>query len=148
MSIDNASIPRIIVAVAPEHNPPAVLRTAAQLAADIGAELELVTVVPEQGAVNPHTGLSEDGTPAADVTRKAMQQLAEELQAARAVHVELLQGTPAVALVAHVTARQPAFLVMGTRARRGIARALLGSVAEEVVRHAPCPVVVVPPGVA
>ena len=38
----------------------------------------------------------------------------------------------------------PAFdlLVIGTHGRTGIKRALLGSVAEKVVRHAPCPVLV------
>jgi nucleotide-binding universal stress UspA family protein len=34
-------------------------------------------------------------------------------------------------------------IVVGTRGRTGLARALLGSVAEKVVRHAPCAVLVV-----
>lgn len=34
-------------------------------------------------------------------------------------------------------------IVMGTHGRRGISRALLGSVAEDVVRRAPCPVLTV-----
>ncbi|WXB10898.1 universal stress protein [Pendulispora albinea] len=36
-------------------------------------------------------------------------------------------------------------LVMGTHGRQGIARMLLGSVAERVVRTAPCPVLTVAP---
>lgn len=36
-------------------------------------------------------------------------------------------------------------VVIGTHGRTGIKRALLGSVAEKVVRHAPCPVLVVRP---
>lgn len=36
-----------------------------------------------------------------------------------------------------------AFIVMGTQGQTGLARLLMGSVAEHVVRHAPCPVVTV-----
>ena len=36
-------------------------------------------------------------------------------------------------------------IVMGTHGRSGISRALIGSVAERVVRHAPCSVLVVRP---
>ena len=34
-------------------------------------------------------------------------------------------------------------IVMGTHGRRGVSRALLGSIAETVVRSAPCPVLTV-----
>jgi nucleotide-binding universal stress UspA family protein len=36
-------------------------------------------------------------------------------------------------------------VVVGTRGRTGIGKALLGSVAEEILRHAPCPVLTVGP---
>ena len=36
-----------------------------------------------------------------------------------------------------------AYIVMGTQGQTGLARVLMGSVAEQVVRHAPCPVVTV-----
>jgi len=38
-------------------------------------------------------------------------------------------------------------IVMGTHGRRGVSRALLGSVTETVVRTAPCPVLTVRPNV-
>jgi universal stress protein A len=34
-------------------------------------------------------------------------------------------------------------IVMGTHGRRGLSRVMMGSVAEDVIRHAPCPVLVV-----
>ncbi|HMC94027.1 MAG TPA: universal stress protein, partial [Polyangia bacterium] len=35
-------------------------------------------------------------------------------------------------------------IVMGTHGRSGLAHALMGSVAERVVRHCPCPILIVP----
>jgi nucleotide-binding universal stress UspA family protein len=40
---------------------------------------------------------------------------------------------------------KPSFIVMGTHGRSGLGRALMGSVAEGVVRRAPVPVMIVPP---
>lgn len=67
-------------------------------------------------------------------------------------------GDPAVSVVAHVLVEAPMFaithlastigadmIVVGSHGRHGIARWLLGSVAEAVVRLADCPVLVVPP---
>ena len=38
-------------------------------------------------------------------------------------------------------------ICMGTHGRTGLKRILMGSVAQSVIGHAPCPVLVVPPGV-
>lgn len=51
-------------------------------------------------------------------------------------------GDALVALAGEVGATA---LVIGSRGRGGIKRALLGSVSDHVVRHAPCPVVVTHP---
>ena len=53
-------------------------------------------------------------------------------------------GRPSERIV-ELAKRWPAdLIVMGSHARRGVERVLLGSVAEEVMRHAPCPVLIVP----
>jgi nucleotide-binding universal stress UspA family protein len=49
-------------------------------------------------------------------------------------------GAVAPALVKHAATHDIDLLVMGTQGRRGVERALFGSVAEEVLRTAPCPV--------
>jgi nucleotide-binding universal stress UspA family protein len=68
---------------------------------------------------------------------------------------ELLQGVPEVELsvVQHPSAGRALveiaedegvdLVILGSHGRSGLSRALLGSVAERVVRHAPCPVLVV-----
>lgn len=54
-------------------------------------------------------------------------------------------GEAAQAIVHEARAWSADLLVLGTHARRGAARLLLGSVAEAVLRHAPCSVLVIPP---
>jgi nucleotide-binding universal stress UspA family protein len=50
------------------------------------------------------------------------------------------------AILDYATENEIDLVVMGTHGRRGLRRLLLGSVAEEVVRLAPCPVLTVPEG--
>jgi nucleotide-binding universal stress UspA family protein len=54
----------------------------------------------------------------------------------------LKRGKPAEELVQLANELDVALLVVGTHGRRGLRRLILGSVAEEVVRTAPCPVFV------
>jgi nucleotide-binding universal stress UspA family protein len=54
-----------------------------------------------------------------------------------------LQGNPWAAIVDLARDRQVDLVVMGTHGRTALRHALLGSVAERVLRHAPCPVLVV-----
>jgi nucleotide-binding universal stress UspA family protein len=56
---------------------------------------------------------------------------------------QVVCGDARDALVEAATKAKADLLVVGTHGRRGIQRALLGSVAESIVRHAPCPVLVV-----
>jgi universal stress protein A len=70
----------------------------------------------------------------------------------------LLQGVESVSLVSLENVSAPLaiceyaaqhgvdLIVIGTHGRTGMSRLLLGSVAEKVVRHASCPVLVVPHG--
>jgi universal stress protein A len=54
-------------------------------------------------------------------------------------------GTPAEQIVAFAREHCCDLIVMGTHGRTGLGHLLMGSVAETVVRHAPCPVMVVRP---
>jgi nucleotide-binding universal stress UspA family protein len=55
----------------------------------------------------------------------------------------ILEGRPAAELCALAEELGARAIVMGSRGRGGVRRALLGSVSDHVVRNAPCPVVVV-----
>lgn len=55
----------------------------------------------------------------------------------------VLQGDPATEIVRHVRQARINLVVMGTHGRSGVDRLLMGSVAERVLRDAPCSVLVV-----
>jgi nucleotide-binding universal stress UspA family protein len=57
--------------------------------------------------------------------------------------VEIAIGHPAETIVRMAEERQADLIVMGTHGRTGLQHVLLGSVAEKVVRLAPCPVLTV-----
>lgn len=55
----------------------------------------------------------------------------------------IAEGVPWEQILSVATEKNVDLIVMGTHGRRGVARALLGSVAERVVRMAPMPVLTV-----
>lgn len=82
-------------------------------------------------------------TPIAQAAEAAMR-TALAKHPALSEHASVQLGDPREVIV-RVAKELPADLVvLGSHGRRGLARVLLGSVAEEVVRLAPCPVLVVP----
>ena len=57
------------------------------------------------------------------------------------------EGDPAESIVEAATAEGADVIVVGSHGRAALGRALIGSVSDQVVRHAPCPVMVVRPAV-
>ncbi len=84
--------------------------------------------------------------------RKVMDRVADGLAAEEkrvradgfACETAILVGRPDAEIVARATDTHADLIVMGTHGRSGLAHALLGSVAERVVQHSPCPVLIVP----
>jgi nucleotide-binding universal stress UspA family protein len=64
---------------------------------------------------------------------------------AKQVSGGLVSGVPWAEIVAQLENQAFDLCVIGTHGRTGLARILVGSVAEKVIRHAPCPVLAVPP---
>ncbi len=59
------------------------------------------------------------------------------------VEISLLEGHPADEIVKFAVKKKIDLIVIGTQGKRGLERLLLGSVAEEIIRSAPCKVLVV-----
>jgi nucleotide-binding universal stress UspA family protein len=73
-----------------------------------------------------------------------LEQLLLGLQDARVSSEYVTQiGAPAAVILELARAKQADLIAMGTHGRSGALHALLGSVAERVVREAPCPVLCV-----
>lgn len=63
----------------------------------------------------------------------------------RSVDGDLVEGVPATEIVRYAREKGCDLIVMGTHGRTGVKHALLGSIAEKVVRSAECPVLTVRP---
>jgi nucleotide-binding universal stress UspA family protein len=61
------------------------------------------------------------------------------------IDVAALAGSPAEVILDQVDQRQADLVVMRTRGRSGLGRAVLGSVAEEIVKRSPTAVLLLPP---
>lgn len=58
------------------------------------------------------------------------------------IRYHVTSGNPADDIVAVATDLQSELVVMGTHARQGVRRWIIGSVCEPVLRHCPCPVLI------
>ncbi len=59
------------------------------------------------------------------------------------IHTELIEGSPAEAIINVAKTRNSTVIVMGSRGLSSIAELVLGSTSHKVVSHAPCPVLIV-----
>lgn len=77
------------------------------------------------------------------VREELIELAARELGPGVEYEVFLAEGHPVQAILSHAAEHRPDLLVMGSHGRSGLERLRLGSVAENVVRSAPCPTLVV-----
>lgn len=121
------------------------IRAASEMSSRMGGEL----VVAHAIEVNPlhvyGVALPPMFGPAAPSVHEAAQQRLDE--AVRGLGIEAKTtigvGTASVVLLGLASARAAELVVVGTHGRTGLTRFVLGSVAETVIRQAPCSVLVV-----
>lgn len=130
---------KILAPVEFDENAPGILRVATHLADQAGGSVFLMHVVRPSDPFQVSGALI-----LAQLEEKARRQLAslarEYLQGVAHV-IEVRVGFhPASVIIATAQEWKAELIVMATHGRKGVARLVLGSVAEHVVRGAPCPV--------
>lgn len=115
------------------------------LATQLGAEVAFVTVV--DAAAMPYA--ADSGVPTAEwlaMLKRDAETLLNAFASRRAITPPPLQfleeGKPATKIIDAARNWPADLIVMGTHGRNAVANILLGSVAQGVLHHAPCPVMV------
>lgn len=145
MTVGGAGIARVLVPTDFSGPSEEAWKTACRLARALGAELILVHVFAEPSffSEGPFSGerVREVYAAGRAWVEKALEELAgaarDEGMIVRVMVRDGVAHREILALAAHERAD---LIVIGTRGRGGLERALIGSVADRVIRLAPCPV--------
>ncbi len=143
-----ASLDAILIPTDFSNTSEAAVSYGCELAERLKAKVYLLHVVE-----NPHLGpggatLWDYSLPALkqrleDEAEKRMATLASQYEGKVSIDRSARVGTPWVEITEDARERDVDLIVMGTHGHGAVAEALLGSVADRVVRHAPCPVLTV-----
>ncbi len=104
---------------------------------------DLVTVFPEPGVSLPIPGNYVQEMH--ESAEQHLSRLVEKIPADVAGAAEIRYGTAFVEIIRFAQEKPFDLIAIGTHGRTGLAHVLLGSVAEKIVRKAPCPVLTVRP---
>ncbi|MCA8985625.1 MAG: universal stress protein [Planctomycetaceae bacterium] len=128
---------------------------ACQIASQFKAELHLLYVIHDMAVEVPDFGMGlafpgylENVTGVKrELSMKAHEKLEAELSEPWVEQLQVVHsvrfGIPATKIVEYAQEHEIDLIVIGTHGRVGIPHVLLGSVAERVIKHAPCPVTTV-----
>ena len=147
---------KILVATDGSEEAELAARTATDLAQKTGSELHVVHgfgIVPIGPPVYPEAIDLQGEALEVETEERISEQRAQEVLEAEVEKIRsagstvaqghLIEGRVAPEIVALAEEIGAGLIVMGSRCRGGIRRALMGSVSDSVVRHAHCPVMVV-----
>jgi nucleotide-binding universal stress UspA family protein len=145
-TIKNGTDPKSVVLVGVDLSPPSreILQAAVDIAARSPSELHIVHVMPIASADMLGVSRADRELGYArqiELAREELDRLAMTVhESVKHVAGHLRVGSPDVEIAQLATDIGADCIVVGTHGRRGWDRLLLGSVAESLVRHAPCPV--------
>jgi nucleotide-binding universal stress UspA family protein len=144
---EDAAMPfsKILVAIGDDPVAEHAAAIGVELARAVGGQIGLVCVVDRTLADTaapeiPREDLMEE---ARGHARQVIAALTERLAPDGSATIFSPEGLPAEEIVKSAAEWSADLVVVGSHGRGAIGRALLGSVAESVMRHAPCPVLVV-----
>jgi nucleotide-binding universal stress UspA family protein len=115
---------------------------AGALARDYGARLIVLHVAEPPFLIHGETLLPPDPEILSGEAKAQLDRLEVPVANVRAER-RLKEGDPAAEILRAAREALADLIVMGTHGRTGLVRLLMGSVAEQVVRKAPCPVLTV-----
>ena len=116
-----------------------------------GGEIYLLHVVEDfakwgGGIYIPHIPLEQYREESLKGAEKALDKICEEqLQGCPSFQKKILYGDPAQEILKAIESEEIDLVVMGTHGRKGLENVLFGSVARNVVRRSPVPVLTVNP---
>ena len=113
---------------------------AAELAEICGASLHLIHVDNDVIRRDPATADEYRQVYDTEAERKLQESLSADLAEKLDLHCVVLTGTAFVEIVRYAKEVDANMIVMATHGRSALVHMLLGSVAENVIRTAPCPV--------
>ncbi len=122
----------------------AAVRYAVALARQFAAGLDFLYVGDRaKEELESELPFASDGQVAEDVKQRLLRMLTPVDRVALHPRFFVRAGTPAAEIVRFADQQHADLIVMGTHGRGFVAHMLMGSVAEQVVRTAPCPVLTV-----
>jgi nucleotide-binding universal stress UspA family protein len=116
---------------------------ACALADKFDSELHLLHVLEVHAGSTPIFAGGVAVVPRVKETREAAEKALERVAPGRDAVRATTEGPAFLGIVRYAKARDIDLIVLGTHGRSGLAHVMLGSVAERVVRRAPCPVMTV-----
>lgn len=123
------------------------LRYAAGMALKDSAVLYLIHVVDKRvfdyGGPIYEVPVALDSETIAKLEEKLRESVPKEVRGDIQVETLVTMGIPVEEILKVANEEEVDIVVMGTHGRTGIAHSIMGSVAENMVRRAPCPVLVV-----
>lgn len=136
---------RILLGVDGSDNSFHAAKTAGDLARNMKSEILRIVVAfepvpPYLGEPNLQTAISSRLKEAHRILARAVEFVGD---IPGEVHTEILEGSPAEAILDVANTRKSDLIVMGSRGLGRLAGVLLGSQSQKVVQHAPCPVLIV-----